>query len=363
MKKIIQTFFSIYLLIILSSRCFPQIKKGDGPPVTRSNIILTADKYARVHWRMSEENRTGKSPNSRFRSNYHVGDRIGMAYKWSGWDTVEDFLKKIKAGYGAGTGGGSGTYNNYSINDVIGISCTGLVSRAWHLRNKYTLNYPNPNIRRKFQEITHDIEGIDFGNNQLEELRKGDAFINWHHIILFLYKGRDGNLRVIDSSTPGVRFRTIGITYLKKSKYTSIRYNNIREITNPKGTIVNPIKIVLSEDGFKTEGNTRDVVSMEFDSYSISPEKSQVGPEVIYEFDLNTPKILEIKITDFKDEGIDNDIHLLSSLRKNDKLMAVDCIAFGDNNITKQLIRGTYYIAVDSKNDLPGEYTLTIKFK
>ena len=167
MKKIIQTFFSIYLLIILSSRCFPQIKKGDGPPVTRSNIILTADKYARVHWRMSEENRTGKSPNSRFRSNYHVGDRIGMAYKWSGWDTVEDFLKKIKAGYGAGTGGGSGTYNNYSINDVIGISCTGLVSRAWHLRNKYTLNYPNPNIRRKFQEITHDIEGIDFGNNQL----------------------------------------------------------------------------------------------------------------------------------------------------------------------------------------------------
>lgn len=84
MKKMIQTCFLIYLSIIFSGFCFSQTKKGDGPPVTRSTIILTADKYARVHWRMSEKNLTGKNSNPNFRSNYPVGDRTGMAYKWGG---------------------------------------------------------------------------------------------------------------------------------------------------------------------------------------------------------------------------------------------------------------------------------------
>ena len=137
-----------------------------------------------------------------------------MGYKWGGWDTVEDFVDKIEQGYGTGTGGGGNYYRTFSINEVTGISCTGLVSKAWHLEKKYTLNYSSPTIPRKFQEISHYIENIDIKNHNIKSLKKGDAFINVHHVILFVYESKDGKLKVIDSSAPGVRFRTIDVAYL-----------------------------------------------------------------------------------------------------------------------------------------------------
>ena len=172
----------------------------DGPPVTRSQVILTANKFARVHWIMSKINQVGTKFDEAFRSPYPLGERIGMAYKWSGWDTVEDFLEKIEQGYGAGTGGGANTYKNYSINSVTGTSCTGLVSRAWHLNHKYTLNHASPLIPRKFKELTQDIPGIDFAQHKVSKIKKGDAFINVTHIILFVYETRDGNPKIIDSA-------------------------------------------------------------------------------------------------------------------------------------------------------------------
>ena len=40
--------------------------------------------------------------------------------------------------------------------------------------------------------------------------------------------------------------------------------------------------------------------------------------------------------------------------------MALDCIAKGDYLINASLDPGLYYIVVDSGNDLPGEYSLTL---
>ncbi|MFC1513891.1 hypothetical protein ACFL5P_02665 [candidate division KSB1 bacterium] len=360
----------IIIILLLASVCLlsfgdhlvTQKGKGDGPQITQSEAVLTADKYARVHWTLTEKNLTGYKDNGKFRSNYGMGDRIGMAYKWGGWDTIEDFLEKVEKGYGTGTGGGSNVYSKFSKNDVTGISCTGLVSRAWHLKHKYTLNYGKPLFSREFRKITHDVPDTDLQKNRLDSLKKGDAFINSGHIMLYLYTGRDGRVRVLHSTTPGVIFQAFDVSQLTRNGYKPIRYNNIGETENPPGTVSNPILLKTDKGKQTVEGNTRDVVSMEFDEYAGCSTGSQTGPEVLYRIEIKKAGKIEIGVTDFKDEGIDNDIFLLRSLDANEKHKALDCIAGDDRKIEWNAVPGTYWIVVDSGNDTPGEYSLSFKY-
>ena len=333
----------------------------DGPPVTRSQVVLTTDKYAQLHWFMAEVNRKGISCGRNFTSDYPVGPRVGIGYKFGGWDTLDSFLSKITEGYGTGTGGPV-TYETYSFDCVTGISCTGLVSRAWHLNRKYTLTYPNrPSVPRQFHEITQLVNNVNFLFHRTSNLEKGDAFLNRHHIILFLYENRDGSPMIIHSYKPGVRFEKRSWFYLWLNGYIPLRYNNIRDDHNPSGTINNPIVVDSDDFPYTHEGNTRNVVSMEFDRYSTASSINQQGPETVYKLQLKSSGTISIQITDFKNEGIDNDIHLLSSLKKGAAFEALDCFARADCQIKIQLNVGTYYIVVDSGKDLPGEYKLTVK--
>jgi len=331
-----------------------------GPPVSRTLVILTADTYARVNWFMAEINQRGTSCNGNFTSDYPIGPRTGMGYKFGGWDTVSTFLSKVAAGYGTGTG--PETYKNYPFECVTGISCTGLISRAWHLNQKYTLTYPDqPDVPRQFHEITKKVCDIRFLYHQYSNLKKGDAFINRTHIMLFMYENKDGSPMVMDSSVKGVRFRKKSWFELWVSGYLPIRYNNIRDDINPLGTINNPIVIDSESFPFIHDGNTRNVVSMEFDRYSAAPAVNQQGPEVIYKLKMKSSAKVSIQITDFNNEGIDNDIHLLSSLEKGAEFEALDCFAIGDRKINIQLNAGDYYLIVDSRRDQPGNYKLRIK--
>ncbi|UCC73617.1 MAG: hypothetical protein JSV86_03375 [Gemmatimonadota bacterium] len=330
--------------------------------MTRSQAVLTADRYARVHWTMTEQNRTGVTCGGTFLSNYPVGDRIGVGYKWGGWTDVEDFLAKIALGYATGTGGGL-SYETIPFDCVVGVSCTGLVSRAWHLDHKYTLNYPDPDIPRKFQEITHVIEGVDIAAGKVSGINKGDVLINEYHVMLFVYETTDGIPLIIDSSTEGVRFRPVPWSVLAADGYAAIRYNNIVEDNDPPGTASNPIVLEPGQLEMSVEGNTRDVVSLEFHRYSVEPAIGQPGPEVIYQITVNSRGTLTASITEFKTEGIDNDVHLLSSLERDSQGMALGGVARGDNSIETFLESGTWYLVVDSSDNSPGGYTLTLAFE
>lgn len=332
----------------------------DGPPVTRAEAVLTADRFARIRWTMSEQSRRGVACGDNFFSDYPAGDRIGMGYKWGGWTDIEDFLEKIAAGYGTGTGGYV-DYETYPFDCVVGVSCTGLVSRAWKLNNKYTLCYEDPDIERKFCEITTEIDSIDFAAYQTGGLKKGDAFINDYHIVLFVYETRGGNPMVIDSSVEGVRFRQMSWRALASSGYIPVRYNNIGDGPPPPGTARRPIVIGEGDLPVEIEGNTRNMVSMEIDYYSAAPAIRQNAPEIIYVLKLSGPRTLTFSINNLKLEGINNDIHLLTSLDLDESRTALDCIARGDYSITEPLDAGTYFIAVDGGNDQPGEYNLTVK--
>jgi len=158
-------------------------------------------------------------------------------------------------------------------------------------------------------------------------------------------------------------FRKTTWTYL--NGYAPTRYDNIEDDTNVEGTLSNPIEI--DSFPFSNSGNTRNMFSLEIDTYSVNPETNETGPEMIYEFTVNTPGNIDISVTDIQSEDIDNDIHLLSSLNLDNDKMAIDALARDDHNIIMQIDAGTYYIVVDSfseeGNDRPGEFTMSASFK
>ncbi len=341
----------------------PETSLIAGQKITGSKMVLTADKYARLCWTMTETNIHGVSCHAGFTSEYRVGKRIGVGYKWGGWTHIIEFEEKTKDGYGTGTGGYV-SYKDYSIDCVVGVSCTGLVSRAWDLNRKFTLDYPDrPDIPNQFDDITDQLKKVDFITKQTNTLKKGDAFMNKGHIIMFVYETRDGYPMVIDSRSIGVSFRKTDWNEMADGGYIAIRYNNIIEKNNPVGTKNNPIIIDVKRLPLTLKGNTRDVVSMEYDNYSCDISDNQQGPEVIYKINLKSETILEITINDYKKEGIDNDIFLLTSLKKDNNNQAYNCIAGDDNRIMKKLKSGTYYLIIDSNKDLPGEYLLKLTTK
>jgi hypothetical protein len=366
-KLTMKNLYFIFLILLISGctnnfdACYSTDSSNvDGLPLTRSQVVLTADKYARVHWFMSKVNEKGISCGKNFTSDYSIGPRVGMGYKFGGWDSIDVFLSKIAEGYGTGTG--IETYKTIPFDCVTGISCTGFVSRAWQLNHKYTLIYPNqPDVPRQFNEITRIVKNVNFLFQRTTNLRKGDAFLNQSHMILFLYENRDGNPMILHSSVEGVRFEEKSWFELWLHGYIPIRYNNIKDDNNPSGTINNPIVIDSDDFPYVHNGNTRNVVSMEFDRYSAAQSINQQGPETIYKLSINSSGTINIQITDCKNEGIDNDIHLLFSLKKSVKSEALDCFAREDRLIEMYLDAGTYYIVVDSKKDLPGEYRLIVK--
>ncbi len=352
-----------FSLIVAVLSAHGQSSQSDGPRITRSQVILTADEYARVKWYMGERNQKGRGESSRFLSEYPVGNRTGVGYKWGGWDDVETFLEDMKQGKGTGTGGYV-DYQVYPMDSVSGISCTGLISRAWHLEHKYTLTYPNaPQVPRQMHEISHPISGVDFIIGKTDMLRKGDAFMNAYHIILFVYETRNGKVMIMDSRSSGAGFREMSWMALSQDGYSAIRYNGIEEVDDPQGSAENPYSIDSNHFPFQHEGNTRDVVSMEFDRYDIESVGNEQGPEFIYQLDLKRSGNVIISIDKENIQGVDNAVYLLKSLEKNKNNEAQDVIAQGKTRIARQLNVGNYYIIVDSGRDRPGQYKLALEFE
>ena len=331
----------IFILLMLFSITLSGLERGDA--------ILIGDTYTREHWSCSSANTTGTSQScpSGYASYYSVGDYIGVPYKWGGFDSIDQFRDKIAQGYGAGSYSSDGV-----LACVTGVDCSGYVSRCWEQTSKYG---------------TSTIQGISSELGSTDDMKKADAFNKaGSHIVMLTYYHRDGSPVIMEAAGGDYRkavFRKATWSYL--SGYVPIRYDNIEDDTNVEGTISNPI--VINSFPYEGSGNTRNMNSLEIDTYSIKPETSETGPEVIYEFTVDVSGTIDVSVTDIQDEDIDNDIHLLSGLNIDGNNMATEALARDDHNIIMHINAGTYYVVVDSYsssgNDRPGEYTISASFE
>jgi hypothetical protein len=136
-------YFNTLLVVGLFSLFFPLLAFAEPAP-TRAEAVAVAERYATHRW-------TGSAANS-FRGLDRDGvlvetptcwapgqENVGVPYKWGGFDSLASFDSGIRAGKAAGDlytaekrRKGSAAVSRQSV----GIDCSGLISRCWHLRSK-----------------------------------------------------------------------------------------------------------------------------------------------------------------------------------------------------------------------------------
>jgi len=281
---------------------------------------------------------------------YSAGnDYTGVAYDWGGYMSVETYLSRLASGYRAGSCSGT-SCSQYGVLDcTVGVDCSGYVSMLWGSGHYTTSGIP-------------DISTVINQN----DMKKGDVFNDaGSHVIMYIYTDKSTGLPYIMESAGTGTEKTVfrRMSSWPSSSYERRRYDDIEDDGAVEGTTQNPR--VISSTPYYDEGNTRNVVSLEIDTYSCLPATKEFGPEVVYRIDLQSAGDLTATVTDNQAESIDCDVHLLSSLDLDANGMAVNALARDDHSVTRTLNAGTYYIVVDTytgTTDLPGEYTLSVDF-
>jgi hypothetical protein len=142
--------------------------------ITRDQIITVARSYAEHQWYCSTANISGRPCGNDCRvhdSKFGVGNYVGVAYQWGGFDTIDQFDAKLGQGYVAGD-----TEEGCPASCATGVDCSGFVSRCWGLTTKYST--------RSLPSISTPISRND--------LKRGDILNGpGKHVVLFYYF--DGN--------------------------------------------------------------------------------------------------------------------------------------------------------------------------
>jgi len=121
-------------------------------------------------------------------------------------------------------------------------------------------------------------------------------------------------------------------------------------VCSPVGTTECPI--VIDSFPYLDDRDTNDAVSDEFDTYPPN-ELDESGNEFIYTFLVTEKANYRFNIQDPEPENTDIDLHLLDD--------SMTMIERADKVIEKELEPGTYYLSMDTYENLHGEYKLRIE--
>ena len=318
--------------------------------VARGDVIISADEFVRLEWNATATTQSGPAGCMTSVANVYTSGNsyTGMAYDWGGYMSVATYNAELSSGNRAGSCSGSSCSTYGVLACTSGVDCSGYVSTVWETGHYSTSSFHNISF-----EIAQSA------------MKKGDAFNNaGSHIQLYIYTDKSTGLPYIMEAAGTGREKSLfrRLSSWPTSSYKRIRFDSIADDVNPSGTIANPI--VIGSFPYSDSGNTRNLNSHEIDTYSASPTTKEFGPEVIYRFEIASAGTVTASVADLQ-SGVDNDIHLLSSLSVDGDDQAVDAIARNDKEISEHLDAGVYYLVVDSYTgtvDYPGVYAMTATF-
>ena len=181
-------FLALPLLMLGSCRS----SGPDGATVSRAQVLKTARSYTSLSWQAEKRHALhGTAPDgqridtpdalhSRTTQRgfwWKTGTNTGMPYKWGGFDTPDEFTRRLAAEPVVYAGdyasadkvrGGDNAVSRYAA----GIDCSGLVSRCWGLPRPYS---------------TRELPGICTPLRSLDDLRPGDIILRpGEHVQLFV---------------------------------------------------------------------------------------------------------------------------------------------------------------------------------
>lgn len=123
--------------------------------VTRAEALQVAESYVNHTWKAKESNlrhstvggveiHTPDRPGGRAQpseAGWIVGTNTGVPYKWGGFDTLTSFDAGVRAGKAAGdvyTSEKRRLGGKAVSGDVVGVDCSGFISRCWKLSKKHS---------------------------------------------------------------------------------------------------------------------------------------------------------------------------------------------------------------------------------
>ena len=173
-----------WLLLVWMSGCAESTQglrvtsKNEGLP-PRETVIAYAHRYVELQWVARPQHifhgfdhagvRIDTADNGYVHDGWKIGNNIGVPYSWGGFDTPEDFLRKLNDGWLAGNvpRGRDARASSYST----GIDCSGLVSRSWGLPRPYS---------------TRELPAISVKLETFSALEPGDILNKSNgHVLLF----------------------------------------------------------------------------------------------------------------------------------------------------------------------------------
>jgi MYXO-CTERM domain-containing protein len=302
--------------------------------VSRTEVIDRAKAYVFYPWRATQANLVAAC-HANYTSDFVVGDFVGVAYDWGGFDSLFDFSRKLGQGQGAGSPAGG-----LVSSCTTGVDCSGFVSRTWKTSTKYGTS------------TIHEVSSQITTNSLLAGDALNDA---GNHVTLFSHLLGNGQPYMYEAAGFNARINTFG-GWSYVNGYIPRRFNTITGTTvgNPAGTLSNPIEITSFP--FVDSRNTQTAPSSVLDGCGAALTTNETGPEYIYRVEITQPGSITVSVSD--DVGADIDVHLMHSSNTN------DCTARNDSTFTATVDCGTYYIVADTFGGMAnaGNFDLTVTF-
>ncbi|UBM61988.1 T9SS type A sorting domain-containing protein [Candidatus Sulfidibacterium hydrothermale] len=163
-------------------------------PITRQKILQNAEPYATHKWYCHPANiwdRDCGGVHVKTPSWVTVGNNVSIPYMWGGFSSLKQFDQGIADGVSAGDCDTHG--NGAGPSCAVGVDCSGFVSRAWGLGNKYS---------------TRTIPDISTEYPSYDDLKPGDV-VNYagHHVRLIHSVNGNGTFLIIEAAASSTDWR------------------------------------------------------------------------------------------------------------------------------------------------------------
>jgi hypothetical protein len=197
--------------VVRIARSEPAPAPPREPPPNREAVVAYARRYVELRWEARPEHafhgvlekegmRVDTPDHPSVLGGWSVGDNVGVPYSWGGFDTPEDFARKIDEGRPAGYVERNRQARGSAY--VAGIDCSGLVSRSWGLPRNFS---------------TRELPSVTTRLGAMSELQPGDILNKENgHVLLFVEFGDAGHtlLRVVEAGAwDGRDWKTVESEY------------------------------------------------------------------------------------------------------------------------------------------------------
>lgn len=227
---------TLLLMVALASGCAHLNRVPPGPPVTREQVMQTAEAYANHPWQASAANIFhGTDTNGVHIDTPDVAwfgpdgwyadgrTNIGVPYCWGGDSTLAEFDAGVRAGRPVGYQFKKLARNSHDAGKdpqssalPVGVDCSGLVSRCWQLDQ---------------QRSTYNMAQVCRQLPSFDDLLPGDALNKpYDHIILFAgwADPQHEHMRVVEAIQAGVREDVHSRASVVAKGFEPLRYNEIQ---------------------------------------------------------------------------------------------------------------------------------------